>query len=135
MKLDVPTLVFTLSLTAITQVVAIFIQHRVDRSHRGIGWWLLGSAFMALGFIFFTLGKVPYVWVLSTIANPMLVLGRICLLVGILRFVDKAEKRWVIGTVFAAFLVSYYYFLFGHADIAGRTVVVSAAIAVFMIGA
>jgi PAS domain S-box-containing protein len=131
MTFDVPTLAFVLSLTMVTQVVAIFIQYRADTPYRGIGWWLAGTASMSLGFIVLALGRNEYVRVLSVIGNPLLVLGRICLLLGTLRFLDREEPRRAIGTIFAAFLVLYYYYLFAVDDIALRTVVVSAAIAVY----
>jgi PAS domain S-box-containing protein len=86
---------------------------------------------MALGFIFLTLGTTEYVWVLSRIGNPMLVLGRICLLYGTLNFMDKKGNLYAIGSIFALFLILYYYYLLEHYSLAGRTVVVTAAIAVF----
>jgi PAS domain S-box-containing protein len=131
MKLDVPTLVFILGLTSMAQVAALFIQYRVNRQRQGIGWWLLGSACMALGFIFLTLGRTPHVWALAMIGNPLLVIGRACLLVGTLRFFDQREKAWTIGAIFIPFIVAYYYYLFGHQDISARTALVSAAIAAF----
>ena len=50
-KLDNVTLASILSLTLITQVIALFVQYRVNKTYRGIGKWLLGSSLMALGFI------------------------------------------------------------------------------------
>lgn len=131
MKLDIPTLAFVLGLTIFTQVIAIFIQYRLNKTHHGIGWWLLGSIFMAMGFLFLTFGAVKYLWILSRIANPLLVFGRICFFIGTLRFIDKKENLMSICFVFISFAVFYYYYMYGHDDISKRTVIVSSAIALF----
>jgi len=130
MKLDLPTLVFVLGLTILTQVIAIFIQHRINKTYHGIEWWLLGYVSMAMGFLFLPLEPVPYAWILSRIGNPLLVFGHFCLLIGTLRFIDKKENLWTICPLFLLFAISYYYFMFVQNSIAGRTVSVSAAIAI-----
>lgn len=130
MKLDVQTLAFMLSLTLITQVIALSVQYRVDRTYRGIGWWLQGSSLMALGFIFMPLLTVKSLEMLARIANPLVVLGQIFLYIGIIRFLDKKENRWVLITIFTVFILSYYYYMYVNNDISARTVVVTAAIAI-----
>ena len=131
MKPDVPTLVFILGLASITQVIAIFIQHRLNRTYRGTGGWLLGSALMGAGLFSLGLGRTSHLWPLSNIGNPLLVLGRICFLTGTLRFLERKENFAAMGAAFAVFLGLYYHYLFGHPDLAARTVVVSAAIALY----
>jgi len=131
MKFDVRTLVFILSLTCVTQVIAIFIQYKINKTYRGIGWWLLGSILMAMGFIFLSMTGIEYVWILAIIGNPLLVLGRICLFIGTIRFIERKEKRWMIITAFIVFNLIYYYYMFGNENLSGRTVVVSAAVAAF----
>ena len=131
MNLDIRTLVFILSLTGITQVVALFIQYRVDKTYRGVGWWLLGSAFMALGFVLLSLGPMKTIGVLALFGNPLLMLGRICLFVGTVRFIGKSERAWMTIGAFVGFTVLYYYYWFGQDNVSGRTIVISSAVALF----
>lgn len=135
MKLDLQTLSFCLGLAVVSQVIALLVQYRVNRDYRGIGWWLLGSACMALGFIFLPIGTLGHPALVSRIGNPLLVLGRIGLLIGICRFVDRRISPWILGSFFLAFLALYYFFMFGWDSISGRTVVVSAAIAALSVAA
>ncbi len=131
MKLDLQTLAFILSLTCIAQVIAIFVQYKVNKTYQGIGWWLLGSLLMAMGFISLSLATINTVGKIAALGNPMLILGRTCLLVGTLRFVGKKEYKQTIIFSLIVFICSYYYFLFGYRNISGRIIVVSTAISIF----
>ncbi|BDU72701.1 two-component system sensor histidine kinase NtrB [Mesoterricola silvestris] len=131
MKFDVPTLVFILSLVGVTQVVALFIQYRVNGTYRGIGWWLLGSLAMSLGFVTLSLAVVDAVAWVSVISIPTLILGRACLFVGTSRYLgERLPKAFVYGSVLS-FAAAYYFFLFVREDIAWRTIVGSGGIALF----
>lgn len=103
MKLDIQTLAFILNLTFVTQVIALSAQYRMNKTYRGIGWWLLGSSLMALGFIFMPLLTVKSLEMLARIANPLLVLGQIYLYIGIIRFLDKKENKRILISIFAVF--------------------------------
>jgi PAS domain S-box-containing protein len=131
MKLDVPTLVFILSLTCIAEVAAISIQCYVNRIYKGLGWWLLGSIAMTLGFIFLSLGSHRSLGIIAILGNPLLILGRICLFIGTLRFIEKKEKPWTIITLFLIFACTYYYYLLLNDNISARTIIVSTFIAIF----
>jgi len=131
MKLDVPTLALILSLTSLAQVVALYMQFRVNRSYRGIGWWLLGAVAMALGFIFLSLGALKGIGRIGIFGNPLLILGRVFVFAGTVRFVGRSTNRLMVWGLFAGFVAIYYYHLFIADSIASRTVTVSAAIALF----
>lgn len=133
MKLDIRTLAFILSLTCISQVIAIYIQYRVNKVYRGIEWWLLGSLSMSLGFIFLSMATFNVIGKLAAMGNPLLILGRICLFVGTIRFVGKRENRPLIIVTAICFISLYYYYLFGHENISARTIIVSTAISTFSI--
>ena len=60
-----------------------------------------------------------------------MILGRICLFVGTLRFIGSQENRAAVATAFLGFTALYYYYLFIAPSITGRTVTVSAAIGLF----
>lgn len=130
MRLDLQTLAFVLGLTILAQVVALAIQYHMNREYAGPGWWLLGSLLTALGFISLTLGAVPVIGLLSRIGNPLLVLGRVALLIGILRFFDRREGRWTLGALFVSFLAAYYHYLLVRPDLALRTALVTGTISV-----
>lgn len=131
MNLNTQTLVFILSLSLLAQVIAIFVQYRVvNRSFRGIGLWLLGSSFMALGFVFMPLVNVESLLFLAMIANPLMALGQILLYFGIVQFLNKKEHRWLLSLYFCVFLIAYYYFMFINSSISGRTIVVNLALAI-----
>ncbi|WP_306601063.1 nitrogen regulation protein NR(II) [Geothrix sp. 21YS21S-2] len=131
MKLDLPTLVLILSLVGITQVIAIFIQYKVNNTYQGLGWWLLGSLAMALGFMTLSLAVVDAVAAVSVVSIPLLILGRICLFVGTSRFLGERLHRGLLFLAFFVFSGVYYYFLFFNDNISVRTISASAGIAVF----
>ena len=131
MNLNTQTLVFILSLSLLAQVIALFVQYRVvNRSYRGIGLWLLGSSLMALGFVFMPFVSVESLLFLAMIANPLMALGQILLYLGIAKFLNKREHRWILSLFFSLFLLAYYYFMFIYSDIAGRTIVINIALAI-----
>lgn len=130
MRLDIPTLAVTQSMIMIVQAVALLLQYLVNKTYRGIGWWLSGSALLALGCLFTPLVTVKSLLMLARIANPLLVLGHIMLYIGIIRFFDRKESHRFLIPFYTVFLLTYYYFMYGNNDISGRTVVVSTAIAV-----
>ena len=131
MNLNTQTLVFILSLSLLAQVIALFVQYRVvNQSYRGIGLWLLGSSFMALGFVFMPFVSVESLLFLAMIANPLMALGQILLYLGIAKFLNKREHRWILSLFFSLFLLAYYYFMFIYSDIAGRTIVINIALAI-----
>lgn len=88
---------------------------------------------LALGFIFLSLGGLPLLQIPSRIANPLLVAGRIALLLGALSFMGRQVKLGWISAIFFTFLGSYYTFMFVHPSIVGRTITVSATICLYSV--
>jgi len=131
MNLDLRTLAFILSLTCLTQVIALAMQYSENKTHRGNGWWLLGSIAMALGFISLSLGSIQAIGTIGLVGNPLLILGRVCMLVGTLRFLGRKENTWALALSFFALVSTYYYFLLLRDNISARTVIVSGAIALY----
>lgn len=131
MNLDLRTLAFILSLTCLTQVVALTLQFIENSTYRGIGWWLAGAIAMASGFIALALGPVPVIGVIALFGNPLLILGRVCFFIGTMRFIDRRENAWALALSFFALVGVYYYFLLLRDNISARTVIVSGAIALY----
>lgn len=135
MKLNILTLIVVLSLILCTQVVALFVQYRVNRVYEGIGDWLLGSSLMALGFILMPGVSIKVFSKIAIIANPLLILGHIFLYTGIKQFFNEKLNKWIPISIFLIFNIFYYYFMFINNSISPRTVVISGTIAIisFMI--
>jgi len=100
----------------------------MHRTYRGFGWWLLGSILMALGVIFMPMLTVKSLEMLARIANPLMFLGQIFLYIGIMRFLDKKENRWLLSSIFVVYILFYYYYMYFYNDISSRTVVVTAGL-------
>lgn len=104
----------------------------MSKTYDGIGWWLLGSSLMALGVIFMPLVTVKSLVIFARIANMLMVLGQILLYIGIMRFLDKKENRWILSSIFVVFVFSYYYFMFFNNDISARTVIINSTLAIIL---
>lgn len=130
MILDIKTLALIQCLIFITQVIVLFVQFKIDKTYRGIGWWVLGTACMSLGVILMPLVTVKSLQILATIANPLVILGQILLYIGVLRFLDKKENRLVVATIFAVFMITYNYYIYVSNDLSARTIIVNSTLAV-----
>lgn len=135
MKLNVITFLFALILISVTQVLALFIQYRENKNYKGIGYWLLGSSLMTLGFILMPLVVTKGLDIIAIIANPLLILGHIFFYIGIKRFFDRKVDRKIGILIFLVFNLFYYYHVHINNNISLRTIFVSGTIAIisFMI--
>ncbi|MEI6309598.1 MAG: sensor domain-containing diguanylate cyclase, partial [bacterium] len=131
MNMDIRTLAIVLGITDILQVIAVFFQYLLNKTYQGIGWWALGFASVAGGSLLLSLRDAISIALISIIlSNALLVLGAIFIYVGIMRFLDKKENRWIVLSIFAVFLASFLYFTYSNDDITIRTVIGSAVIAI-----
>lgn len=133
MRFDIQTLAFIQCLLFLTQGTVLFVQYRVNKIYRGIGWWVLGSTLMAVGVIFMPMVTVKSLEMLARVANPLVVLGQILLYLGIVKFIDKKEKRWVLISIFTVFIFSYYFYMYVNNSISARTIVLCATLAAISI--
>lgn len=130
MRLDIPTLALIQCLIFVTEVIVLFVQYRVNRAYHGVGWWVLGSAFSAVGVIFMPLVTINSLLFLAKLANPLLALGQIFIYVGISKFIETKENKWILISVFAAFIFTYNYYIYAENNLTARTISVSAILAV-----
>lgn len=114
----------------ITQVIVLFIQFKVSKAYRGIGWWVLGSASMAIGVMLMPLVTVKSLLVYAGFANPLVVLGQILLYIGMLRFLGRKEKPLILGSIFAVFFILYNFFIYIDYDLSMRTLLINVTLAV-----
>lgn len=111
MPIDIHTLANLMSLTNFMQVMALFVQYRVDKTHSGPGWWTLGMSFISGGFAFNYLRDNPAVGHAAVMANIISFTAGVTLLyVGVLRFLELKERRGVLLAVNALNAASFFYF-------------------------
>jgi diguanylate cyclase (GGDEF)-like protein/PAS domain S-box-containing protein len=132
MKLDIDTLAYISCLTFLTQSIALFVQYLVNRTYRGVKWWLLSSALLSVGVIFMPMVTSESTVMFARMANPLTVLGQIVLYYGICDFLDKKTNKWVLGSIFIIFTLFYYYFIYIYNDISSRTLVLTTTLAVIL---
>ncbi len=130
MQLNIDTLAYISSLTFLTQFIALLVQYIVNRTYRGVQWWLLGSTVWALGVILLPLVTFQPLELLARIANPLIVLGLIFFDLGINQFLNKSEHRWLLVSIYAVFICGYYYFMLVDNQLSGRSAFLTLALTV-----
>jgi diguanylate cyclase (GGDEF)-like protein/PAS domain S-box-containing protein len=131
MNIDIRTLFIVLVMTDFLQAIAIFLQYLLNKTYRGIGWWVLGFASVAIGFALLLLRDFITIDLISIIlANALLVLGVIFIYIGSMRFFDKKENRKIVVPVFAVFILSFFYYTYVNNDITIRSFIISVTLAV-----
>jgi PAS domain-containing protein len=129
--MDIRTLAVILGIIQLAELVVFSLLASVNRSYRGIGWWLLGSALAASGIVFMILRAFPALRLVSVLAQDTLIMmAMISFYVGIMRFLDRREPRGMLIVVFAVFFVAHVYFTVGRDDINARTLALCAGVIV-----
>jgi len=129
MTLDIPTLIAIASVTFAIEALAGFVQYRLIRNFQGMGLWLIGTLLQALGFLSMLALLARPIWLLSLLANPLLMAGQLVLSAGIARFLGLSERRWIYPAFFAVFLLAYFSFIALIPSLSARTVIISVATA------
>jgi len=98
MKVDIQTLLMVQSMSAVIQVIALAGQNRVAKVYRGHGWMILGNAFLALAYLFVSLGDFRIIGIVTIIGNSALfVLGLLAIAAGVYRFLgDRRLPLWLV---------------------------------------
>lgn len=131
MPLDIRTFIFILGITHIFQIVVFSYQYWMNRNYAGIGWWLLWSISEVIGFGFMFFRDTPATRTIAiTGQNTFIILGVICLYIGILRFFGKKSGMGIATTLFAIFFALFSYFIFINDDIINRGIVICITLAI-----
>ena len=126
-NMDIRTLAILLGITNILQVIAIFIQYLINKTYRGIGWWVLGFTSNAIGFVLLLLrDSIPIELISIIVTNALLILGTIFQYIGIMRFLEKKENRWIVISILAVYILSFSYFTYVKPDFTARSLFFSA---------
>jgi PAS domain S-box-containing protein len=124
--MDIRTLAILLGITNVLQVIVLFLQYKANKTYHGIGWWVLGSASSALGFALLLLRDRISIELISIIVtNALLILSAVFQYIGIMRFLDKQENRWIVIVILAVYLLSFSYFTYVRPDLNARSVLFS----------
>ena len=130
MKIDIHTLAIVLGLTSLLQVIALFAQYQVNKTQRGLGWWALGSATLALGFVFNYLRDNPTLASFAIVANNTLfIFGLLLIYVGVLRFLGQHERCGRLIASCTVFTLVIIYFTYINNDLVVRQAIFAVAIA------
>lgn len=130
-NMELHTLALILCITTLMQALALFLQYCVHRIYRGLGWWTLGTAIMALGFAFNYLRDSPTIGLIAIVANNMCFIGGIILIyVGIFRFFGQQEPRKWLAIFYLVIVCVVLYCTYVVNDVVLRRFNVSFAIAV-----
>ncbi len=128
MEIDIRTLAIVLAIVADVQAIAFFFQYLINKTYRGVGWWVFGSILAAVGYVLMLLQDTnPILFII--LANTLLISGAISIYIGITRFLDQKEYRWMICAIFVVFLIAFFYHTYGNNDITVRTVIFSVTLA------
>lgn len=111
MNIDLHTLAMAMTLTNVMQVIALFAQYRLDKTHAGPGWWTLANTATALAFGCTYLRDHPDIGSLATVgANAFFFFGMASYYVGFQRFLGRRERvAPLIAFCVVMTLVAFYY--------------------------
>lgn|GEM_PF-1002117 len=131
MHIDIKTLLFVIGITHIIQLLVLSYQYLINKHYRGMGWWLMWSTAEAIGFAFMILREFASNKIITIIIhNFMFIFGVICLYIGIMRFFEKKENRWLIVIVYGTFALIFLYFMLMHDHIKIRGIVIGLTLTV-----
>lgn len=111
-----------------TQVIALFVQYRMNIKNIGVGYWLVGSALMVTGFIFMSFVRIEELLFFAMISNPLIILGHVFLYVGVQQFLENKIEKYKPFIFFLIFNLVYYYFIFINNSTSARTIAISVAL-------
>ncbi|MCX6249143.1 MAG: PAS domain S-box protein [Bacteroidetes bacterium] len=131
MEIDIRTLVIILGVTHLMQVLVFFHQFKVNKTYRGLGWWLMWSAAEVIGFGVMLLRNIPsFLAGALIIQNLMIVAGSVFLFLGVKKFFNSAVNLKLLFLVVSVFLAGLFYFLFIDNNIQIRTGIICTTVAV-----
>ncbi len=134
MDIDLKTLTFVLGITHIMQIVVFYHQYRVNKTHIGIGWWLLWSLAEAIGFGAIIIRNIiGHDKAIINIQNTFIIAGTIFLYIGIRKFLGKTINLIILIPLLIFFLIGFNYYLYINENIELRSVILNLTIGLISI--
>ncbi len=133
MKIDILTLLIMLSIAYILQIAAVFLQYKINKTYKGLGFWTLGFLFFALGFATAPLRSIAALENTVVIqSNAFLVIGLMFIYAGLMRFFEKKEKLYFLVCILAFYVLFMWYFLLINNNLAIRIIFTSLVLALLL---
>lgn len=131
MDINIQTVAFVVSITHIIQFLVFYHQYRINKSYKGIGWWLLWSATEALGFFVIILrGYIASNSFIIILQNSLIISGTLFIYVGIMLFLGKKVNWKAVTSIFVSFLLFLSYFVFVNYNVAIRAGIIDITLVV-----
>jgi PAS domain S-box-containing protein len=112
LSFDIRTISLILGITHLIQLIVFIHQYRINRSYKGIGWWVIWSIAELLGFIIILFRNIHDIQVPVIIAyNVMIMAGVVSMYFGIRRFFGKNLNLKIIIPAYSTFFVLMMIFL------------------------
>ncbi|HPP87669.1 MAG TPA: ATP-binding protein, partial [bacterium] len=132
MKLDIMTIHHILGIVNILQVIVFFIQYKINKIYKGIGWWTIAFFMLAVAFFIGLLRTLPDFKSIATFfSNSIYLFTAISIYIGAARFFDKKESKAIIYSIAICFLIAYFYLTFIIDIFQIRTVIISFTLSIF----
>ena len=126
MNLDIHTLAFATCIAIAMQTIAIFIQFIINRTYKGIGWWIIGFFSILLGLVSILLRGFNSIELYAIIAtNLFFLFGLIAVLIGIMCFLNKRANLYLLFSFLIIYIVIISFFTFIKNDTNIRIIIFS----------
>ena len=124
MPIDISTLATISSIINLLQAIALFVQWRLDKSHHGPGWWVIGTALSMLGYALVCLRIFPGLVSIAIFGSTALfVYSQVFYYIGILRFFGRRERRAALISCLAVYTLVDLYLIYFQYNLAIRRAV------------
>lgn len=125
MRIDIYTFAIVLGITHTIQFVIFLLEYFSHKDYKGPGWWVLWCGSSILGFVFMQTRQIESIEHLSIFGqNVMFILASFFVYIGVIRFLEKEERRILLYIIFALFLMPFSYYTFIIDDIQNRTIII-----------
>ena len=112
LSFDIRTISLVLGITHLIQLIVFIHQYRINKSYKGIGWWVIWSIAELLGFIIILFRNIHSIQVPVIITyNVLIMAGVVSMYFGIRRFFGKSLNLKIIIPAYATFFVLMMIFL------------------------
>lgn len=133
MHLDILSLAFCASLVFSVEAAAFHAHYVFNRPYEGMRRWLWGMILQALGFLAMATLAIPSLRPLASLANPLIILGQLCLYFGISAFLGREGISWLAVSAYLVFLLFYLFFGIARPNLLIRSLLVDSSSALFAI--
>ena len=130
MKLDIRTLSFILCTCSIIQVIVIYVQARLNKKFGEIRYWVMGNLLNAIGILLvFARPNISNSFISIILSNMLIISGQLYIYMGILKFLNKKEKRYIIFSIALVSISAFSYFTYINDNLNCRIVIASLILA------